>query len=132
MALTRFNNQKDANTFDGKAINSNAVDVAFAATVEVPVPTRKALRHYLTFAQLTGVQLVNGTNIGAVGVNFDEGDEVYLMFSCDATSRTITWGAAIRAGVAATMVLPISGSGIAKCIYWNGKLQIVAQSVAAT
>lgn len=129
--LSRFFNQKDSNTFDGKAISSNGPAIAYAATLEMPAPPRRALRHFVDFAQLTGPLTLNATNIVTRG-DYEEGDEIFLLFKADGTARTITWGTLIRAGVAATFVIPINGTGCAHAIFLDGKIHILAQSMLVT
>jgi hypothetical protein len=128
---TRFSNQNDNNLLGGLAVSSNGAAIAYAATLEMPRPPRRAVKHFVQFAQLTGALTLNATNIVTRG-DYLDGDEVNLLFTCDATSRTITWGTLFRAAVAATLVIPISGSAIARCMFLDGRLHVLSQSAGTT
>jgi hypothetical protein len=128
---TRFSNQNDNNSFGGEAISSNGAAIAYAATLEMPRPPRRALKHFVQFAQLTGALTLNATNIVTRG-DYEEGDEVNICVTCDGTARTITWGTLFRPAVAATWVIPINGTGLAKCIFLDGKLHVYSQSMLVT
>jgi hypothetical protein len=128
---TRFSDQKDPNTLGGLGISSNGTAIAYAATLEMPRPPRKALKHFVQIAQLTGALTLNATNIVTRG-DYDDGDEVNICVTCDGTARTITWGALFRPAVAATWVIPISGTGIAKCVFLDGKLHVYSQTMLVT
>jgi hypothetical protein len=128
---TRFSSQNDNNKFGGQAISSNGTAIAYAATLEMPRPPRRALKHFVTIAQLTGALTLNATNIVTRG-DYAEGDEVDIHVTCDGTARTITWGTLFRPAVAATWVIPINGSGLAKCQFLDGKLHVYSQTMLVT
>lgn len=127
----RFSNQNEPNMFANQAISSNGAAIAYAATLEMPAVKRKALRHFFQFAQLTGALTLNATNIVTRG-DYRDGDEVVLCFTCDGTSRTITWGTLFRPAVASTFAIPISGTGLVRCMFLDGKLHIYSQTGLVT
>jgi hypothetical protein len=128
---TRFSSQNDNNKFGGQAISSNGTAIAYTATLEMPAVKRKALKHFFAFAQLTGNLTLNATNIVTRG-DYSEGDEVDIHVTCDGTARTITWGTLFRPAVAATWVIPINGTGLAKCQFLEGKLHVYSQTMLVT
>ncbi len=128
---TRFSNQNEPNMFGNEAISSNGAAIAYAATLEMPAVKRKALKHFFQFAQLTGALTLNATNIVTRG-DYEEGDEVNILVTADGSARTITWGTLFRPAVAATWVIPISGTGLAKCMFLDGKLHVYSQTMLVT
>lgn len=129
---TRFFNPKDKNSFDGEGIKSGSetVDgspIAYAATLALPIPSRKALRHYIDFALLVGALTVNATDV----TQYREGDELIMSFVVDATGRTVTWGTNFRAGVAGTFAMTASQVGLVKATFNAGKWQIYSQTAGA-
>lgn len=127
---TRFFSVNDPNIFDGKGLKSGSdqalgVPIPYAATINIGIPSRKAFRHFIDIAQLTGALALNVPDV----TQYSEGDELFLMVTADGTARTITWGTNIRAGVAATWVIPISGSGVAHMMFSNAKWHVVAQTM---
>lgn len=128
---TRFSNQNDPNTYGGLGISSNGAAIAYAATLEMPAVKKKAIKHFVQIAQLTGALTLNATNIVTRG-DYEEGDEVNIMVTADGSARTVTWGALFRPAVAATWVIPISGTGLAKCMFLDGKLHVYSQTMLVT
>ena len=127
----RFRNQNDPNMFANEAISSNGTAIAYAATLEMPRPPRRALKHFVQLAQLTGALTLNATNIVTRG-DYEDGDEVNILVTADGSARTITWGTLFRPAVAATWVIPISGTGLAKCMFLDGKLHVYSQTMLVT
>lgn len=124
---TRFSQASESNAFDGMGIRSLGTALAYAATIELTAPKRKALRHYIDVADLTGNATINATDVS----KYEEGDEIIFRFKSDANARTVTWGtnfrgAAFVVGAAATVHV-----GVAKAIFMDSKIHIVAQSSAA-
>lgn len=128
---TRFSNQNDPNVFGNEGISSNGAAIAYAATLEMPAVRKRALKHFFQFAQLTGNLTLNATNIVTRG-DYEDGDEVNICVTSDGSARTITWGTLFRPAVAATWVIPISGTGIAKCVFLDGKLHVYSQTMLVT
>ena len=129
---TRFFGPNEPNTFDGKGIKSGAdqalgVPIPYAATIALPVPSRKALRHYVDFALLTGALTVNATDV----TQYQEGDELIMQFTVDATGRTVTWGTNFRTGVAGTFAMTASQHGMVKAVFMNSKWHIYSQTAGA-
>ena len=126
--LNRFAIANDSNVFDGRGIRSNGAAITYAATIALPIPNRKAFRHYVDFADLTGALTLNAADV----TQYDEGDEIILRFRSDANARVVTFGTNFRAsgtftvGAAATVHV-----GIAKCIFMDSKIQIISTSSAA-
>ena len=130
--LGRFAEVGGPNLFDGKGILSgngraDYSAIPYAATIALPVPQRKAFRHYLDFALLTGAVTINATDV----TQYQEGDELIMQFIADATGRTITWGTNFRTGVAATFAIGISQHGLVKATFMNGKWHIYSQTAGA-
>lgn len=128
---TRFSNQNDPNAFGNEGISSNGAAIPYAATLEMPRPPKRALKHFVQIGQLTGALTLNATNIVTRG-DYEDGDEVNILFTSDGTARTVTWGTLFRAAVAATLVVPISGTGIARCLFLDGRLHVLSQSAGTT
>lgn len=129
--LGRFAPPNDPNTFDGKGIKSgnersDYTAIPYAATIALPVPQRKALRHYIDFALLTGALTVNATDV----TQYQEGDELIMQFVVDATGRTVTWGTNFRAGVAGTFAMTANQVGLVKAVFMNAKWHIYSQTAA--
>lgn len=125
--LTRFSQASESNAFDGMGIRSLGTALAFAAPLALPNPSRKALRHYIDVATLTAATTINAADVS----NFEEGDEIIFRFKSDANAWTVTWGtnfrgAAFVVGAAATVHV-----GVAKGIFMDGKIHIIAQISAA-
>lgn len=125
----RFFNPKEKNSFDGEGIKSGGETadgsaIAYAATLAVPIPTRKAFVHFLDFALLTGALTLNATDV----TQYREGDELRISFVVDATGRTVTWGTNFRTGVAATFAMTASQVGLVKATFLGGKWHIYSQT----
>lgn len=120
----RFLNPNEGNSFSDRGIRANAT-LAYAAAIAVPIPTRKALRHYLDFATLTGALTVNATDV----TQYEDGDELYCSFISDATGRVVTWGTNIRS--TGTLTMTASQVALAKLIFINGKFTVISQVATA-
>lgn len=130
--LTRFFNPNENNNFDGQGLKSGneqvgGVAIPYAATIALPVPSRKALRHYIDFALLTGALTINATDV----TQYREGDELIMQFIVDATGRTVTWGTNFRTGVAGTFAMTASQHGLVKATFMNAKWHIYSQTAGA-
>lgn len=122
----KFNAATENNSFEGKGIRTLSTPIPYAATIALPIPTRKAFLHMLDFATLTGALTVNATDV----TQYEEGDELLMSFISDATGRTITWGTNFRAA-SATLVLGVSQVGLVKCIFINSKWTILSAVATA-
>lgn len=130
--LGRFANPNEANSFDGRGIKSgnersDYSAIPYAATIALPVPARKAYRHYIDFALLTGPLTVNATDV----TQYNEGDELIMQFTVDATGRTVTWGTNFRAASGATFAMTASQHGLVKAVFMNSKWHIYSQTAGA-
>lgn len=121
-----YNVVTENNSFEGKGIRTILPAIPYAATIALPVPTRKAFLHMLDFATLTGALTLNATDV----TQYNEGDELWMSFVSDATGRTITWGTNFRAA-SATLVLTASQVGLAYAKFINSKWTIVSQVASA-
>lgn len=127
--LDRFSAPTDNNSYEGKGIRSLGTLIAYAATIALPVPSRRAFRHFYDFADLTGALTLNAADV----TQFQEGDEITFRFRSDANARVVTFGTNIRAagtftvGAASTVHV-----GVAKAIFMDGKIQVFATSSVAS
>jgi len=117
-----YNLPTENNSYENKGIRTVSPSIPYAAAIALPIPNRRAIRHLLDFALLTGAMTLNATDVS----QYQDGDELFMQFVADATGRTITWGSNIRAA-AATLVLGVSQVATAEAIFINGKFTILSQ-----
>jgi hypothetical protein len=125
---TRFSQASESNAFDGMGIRSIGTALAYAATIALPNPSRKALRHYIDVADLTGNTTINAADVS----NFEEGDEVIFRFKSLTDARVITWGTNFRAAGTFTVgALSATHIGVAKAVFMDSKIHILSTASAA-
>jgi hypothetical protein len=125
---TRFSQPSESNAFDGMGIRSIGTALAYAATIALPNPSRKALRHYIDVADLTGATTINAADVS----NLEEGDEIIFRFKNTSDARIITWGTNFRAAGTFTVgALGVVHVGVAKAIFMDSKIHILSTSTAA-
>lgn len=106
------------NTARNYTFHEHAV-TAYAAAVDLPIEPVSEQDVYV--GQLTGPITVNLSAAGKA--KLVKGDRVNIVFNCDGTSRTITWGTNIKAP-AATLVMIINGGNLVKAMFDGTNLVI--------
>ncbi len=122
MATNRYGNLPEDNT--GRQITQQHENEAFAATIGVAVTGQRTT---IVIAQMTGAATLNVTEDLAVGA-LQEGDELVVITSADASSRTLTLGTKLKG---ANLVLLANESGIIKGHY-DGTDFVMATLVQTT
>ena len=108
MSTDRYENLPQDNT--GRQITQDHKNEAFAATVAVVISEQRST---IVIAQMTGAVTLNVSEDLSLHA-LQEGDELHILASADASARTVTLGTKLKG---ANLALLANESGLVKGVY---------------